>query len=61
MPNVEQFFSEPEDLKIENQNLKIQVKIEQEKNKNYADEVERLYEMLAELKRTSSNLPTFSN
>ena len=61
MPNVEQFFSEPEDLKIENQNLKIQVKIEQEKNKNYADEVEQLYEMLAELKRTSSNLPTFSN
>ena len=52
MPNVEQFFSKPEDLKIENQNLKIQVKIEQEKNKNYADEVERLYEMLAELKRS---------
>ena len=52
MSQAEIFFSETEDLKIENQSLKIQVKIEQEKNKNYAEEVERLHEMLAELKRS---------
>ena len=52
MSQPEIFFSETEDLKNENQSLKIQVKIEQEKNKNYAEEVERLHEMLAKLKRS---------
>ena len=52
MSQAEIFFSETEDLKNENQSLKIQVKIEQEKNRNYAEENERLHEMLAELKRS---------
>ena len=46
------FFSEIENLKSENQDLKFQIKLEQEKNKLYADEVERLHEMLNSLKRS---------
>lgn len=46
------FFSEIENLKSENQDLKFQIKLEQEKNKLYADEVEQLREMLNSLKRS---------
>jgi transposase len=46
------FFSEIEFLKSENQGLQYQIKLEQEKNKYYEEEVERLYEMLNSLKRS---------
>jgi hypothetical protein len=48
----EVFFSEIEFLKSENQGLQYQIKLEQEKNKYYEEEVERLYEMLNSLKRS---------
>lgn len=48
----ETFFSEIDDLKNEVHHLRDKLNHEQEKNKNYADEVERLHEMLAELKRS---------
>ena len=52
MSHQEIFFSENADLKkiIDGLNFKLETEIE--KNKNYADEVERLHEMLAELKRS---------
>lgn len=52
MSKAEIFFSETEDLKNEIQSLKINAKNDQQKIKYYEEEVERLHEMLAELKRS---------
>ena len=52
MSQPEIFFSETEDLKNEIQSLKINAQNDQQKIKHYEEEVERLHEMLAELKRS---------
>lgn len=52
MSQTEIFFSDTEDLKNENQSLKLQIKNQDEKIKYYEEEVTRLHEMLAELKRS---------
>ena len=54
MSKAEVFFSETENLKIEIQSLKINAKNDQQKIKHYAEEVERLHELLAELKTSST-------
>ncbi len=48
---TENFFSENDNLRVKNQNLKIQVKKDEEKLKHFEDEVTRLPEMLRDLKR----------
>lgn len=52
MSKEKMFFDTEANLADQLQGALLQVKIEQEKNKNYAEEVERLHEMLAELKRS---------
>ena len=52
MSKEKMFFDTEVNLADQLQGALLQVKIEQEKNKNYAEEVGRLHEMLAELKRS---------
>lgn len=51
LPPIEYIFTENETLKIENQSLRSLVDQERESKRIYADEITRLHEMLAELKR----------
>ena len=52
MPQEEIFFNTEANLADQLQGALLQIKNDQQKIKHYAEEVERLHEMLAELKRS---------